>query len=122
MKLPCPRCNADIKLRRISPPSDPINKYPAVRPCPSCGAPLLFDLPIWVIPAVVLLCLEDAVFGIYLMNLWGYGHLLGDDGRAGRRSWGTVILTIPLVATILPIMIWVFRMNMRITEARDFRQ
>jgi hypothetical protein len=119
LELPCPQCGEDIKLRKVSPPDNPIRKYPAVRPCPSCGLPLRFDLPGWVVPSLVALTIALVVFAIYLVNAtdapWLQPLLQSRD--RGSRRLGGVLLGVPVGAIVLPVMVALFRLLMRIEKA-----
>jgi len=118
-KLPCPQCGEDIKLRKVSPPDNPIRKYPAVRPCPSCGIHLRFDLPGWVVPSLVALTVALVAIAIYLVNAvdapW-LQSLLQSRDRDSRRLGG-VLLGGPVAAIVLPVMVALFRLLMRIEKA-----
>ena len=116
MKLPCPQCGEDIKLRRVSPPDNPIRKYPAVRPCPSCGIPLRFDLPGWVVPSLVGLVLALVVLAVNLVDATEYAPLLQTGDRGSRRFVG-LLLAIPIAAIFFPVMVTLFRYLMRIEKA-----
>jgi len=116
MKLPCPQCGEDIKLRRVSPTDNPIRKYPAVRPCPSCGIPLSFDLPGWVVPSLVGLFLALSVLAINLVEATEYAPLL-QAREPGAKRFVNLLLTIPIFAIWFPVLVTLFRRLMRIEIA-----
>jgi hypothetical protein len=117
-KLPCPSCGDDIKLRRVSPPSDPIQKYPAVRPCPSCRAALRLDLPGWVMPSLTGFMLALCVIPVFLVDSTNapFLHSLLQADRSSKKLAGALI-AIPVMALALPVMIVVMRREMRVTLA-----
>jgi endogenous inhibitor of DNA gyrase (YacG/DUF329 family) len=69
--MSCPACGYNVKLGEISPRSNPIHKYPAVRGCPSCKTPLLFALPQWVVPLMIFLGFAGVFVVVYAMNHFG---------------------------------------------------
>ncbi len=115
--MKCPICRTNIKLGQISPRSNPIYKYPAVRACPSCREALCFALPWWVVPLMV----TAGIIGIFAMILAMQSFGIIDSGLAGhggRRNKVPGIIAGLILATImLPAWIWLANKKMQVCIA-----
>lgn len=116
--MACPVCQTKIRLRDISPSSNPIYKYPAVRGCPSCGTALRFAQPWWVTPVMVVLALVGFVGLIFVLQSLGVIDGSAAAGRNGRQSKAPgIFMGLILAAVLLPIGVWLTRSKMQISIA-----
>lgn len=113
----CPICGHSIKLRAISPPNNAIKAYPAVRPCPSCRAPLVFDAPQWVIWTSVLLILAMVLGGVVFLDSLGVLPVGPGRRRWSAMPWEVYVLTAAVSAVGLGFGVWGLRTYMKITSA-----
>jgi hypothetical protein len=113
--MDCPACGQNIKLRAISPRNNAIRVYPAVRPCPSCHTPLVFNIPQWVIWGPVLLGM--VVLGAGLLVLDSMNLLPEGRTRLFGAPWEFVALVAAVTAIIVASVVWASRSQMKITPA-----
>ena len=110
-RMACPACGNRIKLTAISPRSDPIMKYPALRRCPSCGTLLRFNLPKWVIPSLVVIALILVVPIMVVLDS-GMFDTIRDSEKLLGLAGGAILLPI-----LLPLTFWLMANQMSITSA-----
>lgn len=114
-RLTCPVCGHQLKLREISPRSNQIKKYPAVRPCPSCRAALRLGMPRWVIPTII--AAGAVAFLATLAALWAFGVDLSAY-RVKRRIPPEAVAGILVgVAVMIPLAVWLPRSRMSVAAA-----
>jgi hypothetical protein len=111
--MECPVCRTNIKLRQIY----PIQKFPTVRACPSCGTALCFALPRWIVPLMLIAGIVGGFVVLFAMQSLGVGS--GSVGyQAGRSSkaQGTIGGWI-IAAILLPAFTCLARRKMQISVA-----
>ncbi len=117
--MACPVCRTSIRIRDISPPSNPIYEYPAVRGCSSCGTVLCFTQPWWIIPAMVV-CAIVGLFGlIFVLQSFGVIDASAGAGRRiGQQSKAPgIFMGLILAALLIPAGVWLTRSKMQISVA-----
>lgn len=116
--MECPVCRTNIKLRDISPRSNPIYEYPALRQCPSCRTALCFAQPWWMVPAMVVMALVGGLGLIFLLQSFGIIDASAAAGRSGRQSNAPgVFIGLILAAILIPAGVWLTRSKMQISIA-----
>ena len=99
--LSCPSCSSRISLLKISKGSDPIQSYPAVRPCHACGTALRYDLPKWCIPVITMYLVLMMCASFVIVNIVGLFN------PAGGRQDNMPGLLLGVAITLLSLAPWV---------------
>lgn len=99
-RLSCPSCSSHIPLLKISKGSDPIQSYPAVRPCHACGTALRYDLPKWCVPVITVYVVMMTAVSLVIVN--GVG-LFNPAGSRGDNGLGLIL---GVAITLLSLSPW----------------